>query len=114
MIRWTLTSLLIYSAQVPAQTTEELLDTVQHTAFTYFWQEANPENGLIKDRSASGAPCSIASVGFGLTAICIGADHGWVTRAAARDRVLTTLRTFWSGSQGTAQSGYIGYKGFFY
>jgi hypothetical protein len=33
---------------------------------------------------------------------------------AARDRVLTTLRTFWTGPQGTAASGTIGYRGFFY
>src|SRR5712692_905166 len=95
-------------------TTDQLLDTLQHTAYNFFWYEANPSNGLIKDRSATGAPCSIASVGFGMTAICIGVDHGWVTREAARDRVLTTLRTFWFGPQGPGQSGYIGYKGFFY
>lgn len=99
-------------------TNDQLLDTLQHTAFNFFWNEANPVNGLIKDRSnangGGGAPCSIASVGFGLTAICIGVDHGWVTREAARDRVLTTLRTFWTGPQGSGTSGYIGYKGFYY
>ena len=94
--------------------TEALLDTIQHTAFNFFWQEANPSNGLIKDRGPGTAPSSIASVGFGLTAICIGVDHGWVSREAARDRVLTTLRTFWLGPQGSGVSGYIGYKGFFY
>lgn len=99
-------------------TTPQLLDSLQHTAFLFFWNEANPANGLIKDRSAAsgggGAPSSIASVGFGLTALCIGVDHGWVGRAAARDRVLTTLRTFWHGPQGDAASGMIGHKGFFY
>jgi len=99
------------SAQI---STEALLDTIQHSAFRFFWQEANPSNGLIKDRSASGAPCSIASVGFGLTAICIGVDHGWVTREAARDRVLTTLRTFWEGPQGIGEAGTIGNFGLFY
>ncbi|MBC8043423.1 MAG: T9SS type A sorting domain-containing protein [Rhizobacter sp.] len=98
---------------------DELLDTLQHTAFNFFWQEANPSNGLIKDRSTSNSPSSIASVGFGLTAICVGADHGWITRTAARDRVLTTLRTFWQGPQGLASTdaaanNLIGYKGFFY
>ena len=110
-------AVILGASQVPlvAQITQDqLLDTLQHSSFNFFWQEANPSNGLIKDRSASGAPCSIASVGFGLTAICIGADHGWVTRAAARDRVLAALRTFWTGPQGTASSGTIGYKGFFY
>lgn len=95
-------------------TTEALLDTIQHTAFNFFWNEANPSNGLIKDRGPGSAPCSIASVGFGLSAICIGADHGWVSRAAARDRVLTTLNTFWTGPQGGGTSGYIGYWGLFY
>lgn len=90
-----------------------LLDTIQHTAYLYFWNEANPSNGLIKDRSASGAPCSIASTGFGLSAICIGVDHGWVSRSAARDRVLTTLKTFWYGPQGSGD-GYIGNYGLFY
>lgn len=100
--------------RLPAQITETaLLDTIQYTAFRFFWDEANPSNGLIRDRSASWAPSSIASVGFGLSAICIGVDHGWVTREAARDRVLTTLRTFLRGPQGPG-AGYIGMYGLFY
>ncbi|MDH3252754.1 MAG: T9SS type A sorting domain-containing protein, partial [Ignavibacteria bacterium] len=66
------------------------------------------------DRSAANAPCSIASVGFGLSAICIGVDHGWVSRQAAANRVLTTLQTFWTGPQGTDASGTIGSFGLFY
>ena len=99
----------------PAQalTTPALLDTLQHTGFNYFWNEANPSNGLIKDRSTLGSPCSIAAVGFGLSAICIGVDHGWVTRTAARNRVLTTLQTFWNQPQGLGVSGTIGYKGLY-
>ncbi len=98
--------------------TEQLLDSLQHTAFNFFWDEANPTTGLIKDRSnangGGGAPCSIASLGFGLTAMCIGVEHGWVTRTAARDRVLTTLQTLWNAPQGTGSTGYAGHKGFFY
>lgn len=108
-----LASLIISHASAQI-TTEALLDTIQHTAFKFFWQEANPSNGLIKDRSTSGSPSSIASVGFGLSAICIGVDRGWVSREAARDRVLTTLRTFWEMPQGNGATGYIGYKGWFY
>jgi hypothetical protein len=93
---------------------EAMLDTLQHSAFNYFWLEANPANGLIKDRSTSGSPCSIAATGFGLSAICIGADHGWVTRSDAAQRVRTTLNTFWTGPQGTIGDGTIGYKGLFY
>ena len=39
--------------------TEALLDTLQHSAFQYFWTEANPANGLVKDRSTTGSVCSI-------------------------------------------------------
>jgi len=97
-----------------AMSDSAFLDLVQRTAFDFFWMEANPANGLIKDRSASGAPCSIASVGFGLTAICIAIDHGWITREAGRTRVLNTVKTFWEKPQGRESTGTIGYKGFFY
>jgi len=95
-------------------TTPALLDTIQHAAFDYFWNEANPANGLVKDRSASWSPCSIAATGFGLSAICIGIDHGWVSREAGRARVLAALNTFWNGPQGSGAYGVIGYQGFFY
>jgi len=57
---------------------------------------------------------SIASTGFGLSALCIGVDRGWLPRAAVSSRVRTTLETFWNGPQGNAANGMIGYKGLFY
>lgn len=92
----------------------EFLDYVQQANFDYFWYAANPANGLVPDRSATGSACSIAAVGFGLTAIGIGIDHGWITRTQGVARVLTTLNTFLQGSQGTGTTGIIGYKGWFY
>ena len=44
----------------------------------------------------------------------IGIDHGWITRAQGRARVLTTLQTFWNGPQGDQANGFIGYNGLFY
>ncbi len=93
---------------------QEFLDYLQRTAIDFFWYEANPANGLVRDRSSVGSASSIASVGFGLTAISIGAERGWIPRTTVRDRVLTTLKTFWTKPQGTATTGTIGYKGFFY
>ena len=37
---------------------------------------------------------SIAATGFGLTALCIGAERGWITSAQARERSRITLRFF--------------------
>ncbi len=98
----------------PFATDDEFLDYVQRTSFDYFWYGANPANGLVPDRSATGSACSIAAVGFGLTAIGIAADHGWITRTQAVARVMTTLNTFLVGPQGPGTSGIIGYKGWFY
>ena len=98
----------------PFASNDEFLDYVQETTFDYFWYGANPANGLVPDRSANGSACSIAAVGFGLTAIGIGVDHGWITRTQAVARVLTTLNTFLTGPQGPGTTGIIGYQGWFY
>lgn len=110
-------ALAVLAAPRPAAaiTTEALLDTLQETAFRFFWNEANPSNGLIKDRSTSNSASSIASIGFGLTAITVGVDRGWVSRPVAANRVLTALRTLYDGPQGSAAgNSTIGYQGFFY
>jgi hypothetical protein len=90
------------------------LEYLQQTTFDFFWYEANPTNGLIRDRSEPSSACSIAAVGFGLTGICIAIDHGWITRDQGRQRVLAALQTFYNGPEGTATSGTIGYNGWFY
>lgn len=89
------------------------LDLMQQTAFDYFWYEANPENGLIRDRNTPDAPASIAAVGFGLSALTVGIDRGWISREAGRARVLTTLQFFWNSHQGPEPHA-SGYKGFYY
>src|SRR5207245_7849995 len=89
----------------------DFLEFIQRKAFDYFWLEANPENGLIRDRSRTNSYCSIAAVGFGLTAIGIGIDHGWITREQGRERALRTLATFWGTSQGTTAYSTIGCAG---
>jgi hypothetical protein len=98
----------------PFASDNAFLDYVQQANFDYFWYAANPANGLVPDRTATGSACSIAAVGFGLTAIGIGIDHGWISRTQGVARVLTTLNTFLSGPQGPGTSGVIGYNGWFY
>jgi hypothetical protein len=98
----------------PFANDDAFMDYLERAHFDYFWYTANPANGLIPDRSTAGSACSIASVGFGLTAIGIAIDHGWITRDLGAARVLTTLNTFWNGPQGPGASGVIGYNGWFY
>jgi hypothetical protein len=89
------------------------LDLVQQTAFDYFWYEANPENGLIPDRSIATSPSNIAAVGFGLSAYTVGVDRGWISRDAARARVRNTLAFLVHSPQGP-EADATGYKGFYY
>lgn len=100
--------------QVAGETDDAFLDRLQRSAFDYFWKEANPTNGLIRDRSTPNSKCSIAAVGFGLSALNVGIERGWISREAGRARVLTTLRTFAEGRQGTEPQGTIGYRGWYY
>jgi len=79
---------------------DALLQELEAASFWYFWEQANPDTGLIRDRcnirtfdkSDLG---SIASTGFGLTALCIGEKRGFISYTEARNRVLNTLRYLW-------------------
>jgi hypothetical protein len=73
---------------------DPFLTDLEGRTFRYFWETANPANGLIPDRYPTPSFASIAAVGFGLTAYPIGVERGYVSRAEAQQRVLTTLRFF--------------------
>src|SRR5215468_5220335 len=93
---------------------DPFLIELEERTFRFFWETANPDNGLIPDRYPTPSFSSIAAVGFGLTAYPIGVERGYVTREAARQRVLATLRFLHDAPQGPSVSGVAGYKGFFY
>ncbi|HSW09224.1 glucoamylase family protein [Aquabacterium sp.] len=94
---------------------EALLADLEQRTFRYFWQTANPVNGLSPDRWPGTAPmASVASVGFALTAYVAGVDRGFVSRTEARDRVLATVRFFADAPQGPQAAGMTGHHGFFY
>ena len=76
-------------AQTQTMTDEQLLDMVQRYTFRYFWDYAHPVSGLARERS-NGNPDIVTTggSGFGIMAIVVGAERGWVTRTAAVDRML--------------------------
>ncbi len=98
----------------PHDNAGEMLDDVQKRTFLWFWETANPANGLVPDRWPTKSFSSIAAVGFGLTAYPVGVEHGWITREQARQRVLTTLEFFAGATQSAEPRGTTGYRGFFY
>src|SRR4051812_26112367 len=77
-------------------TDDQLMDEIERAAFDFFWTEASPATGQIRDRAlAVGGDTrkfsSIASTGFGLTALCIGDKRGYRASAEVKARVVTTL-----------------------
>jgi hypothetical protein len=79
---------------------DALLNEIEQRGFQYFWDQAGPETGLVRDRcnvlkNDNTIVASIAATGFGLTALCIAEQRGFVTVSDARDRVLATLRFLW-------------------
>lgn len=97
-----------------AVTRPSTVDDLERRTFQWFWDTANPQNGLVPDRWPTLTFSSIAAVGFGLTTYGIGAERGYVTREAAADRVLTTLRFFLNAPTGPQAVGVSGDHGFFY
>jgi hypothetical protein len=96
-----------------APTDDALLDQLQHAAFGYFLKTANPANGLIADTTREHSPASIAVVGFALSAYPVAVERGWMTRTAAAERTVVTLRFFWNSDQSESPDA-TGYKGFYY
>ena len=92
---------------------DDLLDRLQSAAFGYFLRETNLANGLVADSTRAGSPASIAVVGFALSVYPVAVERGWMPREQAVERVLLTLRFFWSSPQGEAV-GLTGYMGFYY
>ena len=72
-------------------TDDELLEWVSRGAFEYFIRECDPRTFLVKDKNVA-APKSAASIGFGLSAMCIGAENGWISRSEAERRSYLMLR----------------------
>jgi len=89
------------------------LDNLQRQSFSYFLNETNPDNGLVIDKTAADWPASIAATGFALAAYPVAVERGFMARAAAVERTLTTLRFFWNSPQGP-ESDATGYQGFYY
>ena len=98
----------------PARALPGIYGEIERRTFRFFWETANPLNGLVPDRWPTPSFSSIAAVGYGLAACAIGAERGWISRPDARERTLTTLRFFWNAPQGPDRTGVTGYKGFFY
>jgi len=70
----------------PRISDEELLTLVQRQTFKYFWDAADANSGLAQERNASPNVVTIGGSGFGVMALIVGVDRGFITRREAVQR----------------------------
>lgn len=75
---------------------DELLDDLEGRGCDFFYNEASPKTGLVRDRApAAGGSlsrvASIAATGFGLSALCIAAKRNYLRPSDCEQRVEKTL-----------------------
>jgi hypothetical protein len=80
----------------PPITDDQLLDQLEQAIFQFFWEQADPNSGQVKDRALAAGNdtrtvSSIAATGFGLTALCIADKRAYRSSAEIQARVLATL-----------------------
>ncbi|CAH8283584.1 hypothetical protein EV196_102478 [Mariniflexile fucanivorans] len=71
-----------------------LLDTVQKQTFNYFWEGAEPNSGMARERihmddiypTSPKNTVTIGGSGFGVMAILVGIERGFITREQAVER----------------------------
>src|SRR5947209_8779252 len=93
--------------------TEEDWGRLQFTTLLYYLHETNPDNGLVRDKTAPNAPVSIAAVGMALATIPVIVERGVIIRKFAAKMALKRLRYLFDCPQGPEPHA-SGYKGFFY
>ncbi len=87
----------LLSAQKPGLTDEQLMDLVQKQTFQYFWDFGHPVSGLARERSNHSfgygdETCTTGGTGFGVMAIVVAAERGWITREEGAQRVQKIAR----------------------
>ena len=91
----------------PKYNDDALLDDLAHRCFNYFADAMHPETGICKDL-IHGDPAdsekkqdddrgSTGVTGFAVTAMCIGAERGWISRQKAKDNVRHVLQSYTNG-----------------
>lgn len=73
------------SATTREMNDEELLDMVQEYTFRYFWEFGHPVSGMARERNTTSIVTSGGS-GFGIMAIIVGAERGFITYEQALER----------------------------
>ncbi|HYC84059.1 MAG TPA: Ig-like domain-containing protein, partial [Chryseosolibacter sp.] len=75
----------------PVIADDDLLTLVQQRTFRYFWDFGHPVSGMARERNSSGDIVTIGGTGFGLMAIIVGIERGFITRTEGLERFSTIV-----------------------
>jgi hypothetical protein len=70
---------------------DQMLDMVQEYTFRYFYEYGHPTSGMARERFGSGDIVTTGGTGFGIMALIVGVDRGFITRQQGVDRVLKII-----------------------
>ena len=71
----------------PVISDNALLTLVQQQHFKYFWDFGHPVSGLARERNSSPETVTSGGSGFGIMALVVGVERGFVTRAEGLTRM---------------------------
>lgn len=66
---------------------DQLLTLVQKQTFRYFWEFGHPYSGMARERSTSADIVTTGGTGFGIMAMLVASERGFITRTQALERV---------------------------
>ena len=82
-------------AAAPTSADEALLELVQRQSFGYFWDFAHPGSWMARDRGYSNGTVrndlALGGTGFGIMAMIVAVERGWIARDDAVSRLLRML-----------------------
>jgi hypothetical protein len=79
------------SAAIKSMTDDDFLTMVQRATFRYFYDYAHPVSGLARDRLGGGNTVTIGGSGFGISALLVGIERGFISRSQGVERMLKIL-----------------------
>lgn len=82
--------------KLPVITDDELLTLVQKQTLKYFYDFAHPASGMARERNVSGDLVTSGGSGFGVMALIVGVERGFISRTQGvhrLDRILDFLET---------------------
>jgi exo beta-1,2-glucooligosaccharide sophorohydrolase (non-reducing end) len=83
----------VVTASTRPMTDDELLTMVQEASFRYYWEADEPHSGMTRESTPGNDDIiALGASGFGIMAIVVGADRGFITRRQALDRLLQITR----------------------